>query len=583
MRKFFVTTILLLPLMYGSVQAQLPPVFDKQTAANATSTPTTRKYLSPVRIVWQEGNLQHTNGLMLPGNGQPDLSNKNMCILKPAGNVKPAILLDFGKELHGGLQIVTGMWGGNKPIKLRVRFGESVSEAMSSIEPEKNATNDHAIRDMIVEVPWLGKLEVGNTGFRFVRIDVLEDVPELMLKEVRAIFNYRDLPYLGSFHSSDTLLNKIWLTGAYTVHLNMQDFLWDGIKRDRLVWVGDMHPETSTISTLFGYNEVVPHSLDLVRDITPLSEWMNGISTYSMWWIIIHRDWYTHNGNLSYLRQQKDYLLPLLRRISQMIDENNSEKLDGTRFLDWPSSENPKGVHAGLQAMMIMSLQAGAELCKILQEPGTAQECEAAVARLKKHVPDHNNSKQAAALMALSGLAPAKEMDDQVLNVGGAKEFSTFYGYYMLQAKAKAGNYEGALDAIRTYWGGMLSVGATTFWEDFNLDWLNNAGRIDELVKPGQKDIHGDYGAYCYKGFRHSLCHGWASGPTPWLTEHVLGIQVKAPGCKVIKITPHLGDLEFAEGTFPTPYGILKVKHTKGKDGKIKSEINAPKGVTILR
>jgi len=583
MRKIFITTALLLPLMYGNLQAQLPPVFDKQTAANATGTPTTRTYLSPVRIVWQEGNLQHANGLMLPGNGQADLSNKNMCILKPAGNVKPAILLDFGRELHGGLQIVTGMWGGNKPIKLRVRFGESVSEAMSSIEPEKNATNDHAIRDMIVEVPWLGKLEVGNTGFRFVRIDVLEDVPEVMLKEVRAIFNYRDLPYLGSFNSSDTLLNKIWLTGAYTVHLNMQDFLWDGIKRDRLVWVGDMHPETSTISALFGYNEVVPRSLDLVRDITPLSEWMNGISTYSMWWIIIHRDWYTHNGNLPYLREQKAYLLPLLRRISQMIDENNSEKLDGTRFLDWPSSENPKGVHAGLQAMMIMSLQAGAELCKILQEPGTAQECEAAVARLKKHVPDHNNSKQAAALMALSGLAPAKEMDDQVINVGGAKEFSTFYGYYMLQAKAKAGNYEGALDAIRTYWGGMLSVGATTFWEDFNLDWLNNASRIDELVKPGQKDIHGDYGAYCYKGFRHSLCHGWASGPTPWLTEHILGIQVKAPGCKVIKITPHLGDLAFAEGTFPTPYGILKVKHTKGKDGKIKSEINAPKGVTILR
>ena len=21
------------------------------------------------------------------------------------------------------------------------------------------------------------------------------------------------------------------------------------------------------------------------------------------------------------------------------------------------------------------------------------------------------------------------------------------------------------------------------------------------------KDIHGDYGEFCYKGFRHSLCH----------------------------------------------------------------------------
>lgn len=97
----------------------------------------------------------------------------------------------------------------------------------------------------------------------------------------------------------------------------------------------------------------------------------------------------------------------------------------------------------------------------------------------------------------------------------------------------------------------MLNLGATTFWEDFNLDWVANAGRIDELVLPGKKDIHGDCGAYCYVGFRHSLSHGWASGPTPWLTEHVLGITVVEPGCKAIKIEPHLEDLTFAEAASP--------------------------------
>jgi hypothetical protein len=146
-----------------------------------------------------------------------------------------------------------------------------------------------------------------------------------------------------------------------------------------------------------------------------------------------------------------------------------------------------------------------------------------------------------------------------------------------------AGDYQGGLNDIRTYWGAMLQLGATTFWEDFNMDWLPNASRIDTLVAPGQKDIHGDYGAYCYKGFRHSLCHGWASGPTPWLTEHVLGISVVAPGCKVIRVTPHLGDLAFAEGTFPTPYGIVKVKHTKLANGKVRSDIQAPPQVKIIR
>jgi alpha-L-rhamnosidase len=55
-----------------------------------------------------------------------------------------------------------------------------------------------------------------------------------------------------------------------------------------------------------------------------------------------------------------------------------------------------------------------------------------------------------------------------------------------------------------------------------------------------------------------------------------------APGCKVIKVEPHLGNLTFAEGTFPTPYGLVKVKHTRLANGKIKSVITAPQQVKIV-
>ncbi|PUZ27794.1 alpha-L-rhamnosidase [Chitinophaga costaii] len=560
-----------------------------QAAQAQQIDPMVRQYLPPMKVLWMSEDtgrhIRHPEWLLRPGNGQPDLSGRPVTHLLSDSAVKPAILLDFGRELHGGLQLVTGFTpkDGMRPARLRLRFGESASEAMSEIGATNNATNDHAIRDMIVEVPRYGKLEVGNTGFRFVRIDLIDSSANLALKEVRAIFVHRDLTYKGSFHCSDSLLDKIWLTGAYTVQLNMQDYLWDGIKRDRLVWVGDMHPETSTISAVFGDQDVVPKSLDLVRDITPQQEWMNGISTYSMWWIIIHRDWYLHQGNLTYLKQQKAYLLPLLQHILQRIDSSNSESLNGMRFLDWPSYNNAPAVHAGLQAMMILSLQAGEDLCKWLQEPAAAQQCAAGIVRLREHVPGAHGSKQAAALLSLAGLAPAKDMNDTVLAVGGPQHFSTFFGYYMLQAIAKAGDYNTALADIRRYWGGMLQMGATSFWEDFDIDWMAGASRIDALPQPGQKDIHGDYGGYCYKGFRHSLCHGWASGPTPWLTEYVLGIQVKQPGCKVIAIHPHLGDLQFAEGHFPTPYGILYVKHVKQADGHIRTTVKAPPGVQIAR
>ena len=544
----------------------------------------TREYVSPTRILWQTGTVTNTEQLLKPGNGQADLTNAGISVLKNEGTgQQSSILLDFGKELHGGLEIVTGMWSpGNTPRNIRVRFGESASEAMAEIG-EKGATNDHAIRDFNIQVPWLGKIQIGETGFRFVRIDLLDADAELHLKEVRAIFTYRDIPYLGSFKSSDERLNEIWKTGAYTVHLNMQDYLWDGIKRDRLVWVGDLHPEVATVNTVFGYNDVVPKSLDLARDVTPLPGWMSGISTYSMWWIILHHDWYMHHGDIDYLKEQQPYLSGLVKQIVAKIGPDGKEIMDGNRFLDWPSSEDAAAVHAGLQAMAIWSLSTAAELGDIIGDKETKQVAERAVTTLQGYVPPMGQSKQAAALMAITDMVDPATANDDVLAVGGAKNFSTFYGYYMLQAMAKADNYQGALDVIRSYWGAMLDLGATTFWEDFNLDWIPNAARIDELVSAGKKDIHGDYGGYCYVGFRHSLCHGWASGPTAWLTEHVLGIKVVAPGSREIAIDPHLGDLEYAEGTYPTPYGVLTVKHRKGANGQIITEIEAPKEVKIIR
>src|ERR1700712_2115259 len=217
-----------------NASTQLPPVFGKTNTTE--SSPLTRKYLTPVKIVWRtpgaEKNIINAERFLQPGTGQADLIGGNLCMLKSDSSLQPAILLDFGREIHGGIQIVTGMSKSGKPVTIRLRFGESVGEAMSTVGDSTDATNDHAIRDEIVQVPWLGKLETGNTGFRFVRIDLMDKNAELLLKEVRAIFIYRDIPYLGSFHSSDSLLDKIWLTGAYTVHLNMQEYLWDGIKRD---------------------------------------------------------------------------------------------------------------------------------------------------------------------------------------------------------------------------------------------------------------------------------------------------------------------------------------------------------------
>ena len=130
----------------------------------------------------------------------------------------------------------------------------------------------------------------------------------------------------------------------------------------------------------------------------------------------------------------------------------------------------------------------------------------------------------------------------------------------------------------------MLDLGATTFWEDFDIDWTKNCSRIDEILPADSEksDIHGDFGGYCYVGYRHSFCHGWASGPAPFLMEYVLGVRPIEAGSREVLISPSLGDLKYAKGSVPTPYGVIEVSHTKMPDGGVKTTYNAPDGIEVV-
>lgn len=588
--KPYLLSIIFLFLLTGNLPAQ-EYLSERTFQGQLIKDEITRAYLTPVKIIWQSDNknqqVKNSEVLLTQFDGQLTTSGEGMCVLRSDDETQASILLDFGKELYGGIEIAAAIRREKKPLKVRIRLGESVSEAMSdcidnSVPGMSSATNDHSLRDYTLEIPWLGTIEVGNSGFRFVRIDLLDKEVELPIRSVRAIFRYRDIPYLGSFKCDNERLNEIWETGAYTVHLNMQEYLWDGIKRDRLVWLGDIHPEIMAINTVFGDQEVVKKSLDFARDTTPLPAWMNGISSYSLWWIIAHRDLYLYHGNLEYLKEQQLYLLALVNQIISKINPDGKENLDGGRFLDWPTAKEPDVIHAGLQSLTVMAIEAGKDIAGWLNNSELKDVCTKASKSLQKHIPSDHGNKQAAALLALAGILSPNQASPVILK-NGANDFATFYGYYMLEALAKDGKYQEAMDIISDYWGAMLDLGATTFWENFNYEERLNAIPIDQLPDPSKFNIHSDGGDHCYIGLRASLCHGWASGPTAWLTAHVLGIEVIEPGSKVIRVRPNLGNLTFAEGSFPTQYGVVSVKHVKQPDGKIKSEIDAPKEIKIIR
>ena len=553
-------------------------VLKKFDIKNSThKDPRKRSYLTPVRIMKTWGTVENAEVLLKPKFGQAALEDTGSAKFVNEKGEHAAILLDFGREIHGSVRLCT-QYTTPERNNVIVRFGESVTEAVTPIGVN-NTRNDHANRDMVLNLGFLSDNETNETGFRFVYIELLGENCSLSFKALEAVFIYRDIDYIGSFECNDETINNIFDTAAYTAHLNMQEYMWDGIKRDRLVWIGDMHPEVMTICSVFGKNEVVGKSLDFIRDITPVGNWMNGISSYSMWWIMCHYEYFMQNGDLNYLRKQAPYLKELTKYLTELIDENGSENIPENRFLNWPDSENRAAMHCGLQGLLKITLDKCALMFEALGENEAKENALKGAEKLKKHQPDLQGVSMAAAgLIAMSGIVDPKEVEEKVISLGGARGYTTFYSFYTLCAKALAGNTEGAVNDIRDYYGAMLDLGATTFWEDFDIKWAENAGRIDEFVPEGKVDVHATYGGYCYKQLRHSLCHGWSSGPVPFLLRYVLGVEILEPGCKKLSIKPNLSGLKWVRGTYPTPYGKVEVYY----DGEY-LVINAPDEIEIVK
>ena len=108
--------------------------------------------------------------------------------------------------------------------------------------------------------------------------------------------------------------------------------------------------------------------------------------------------------------------------------------------------------------------------------------------------------KQVTALGVIAGKISTDEAKP-LLKQGGASGMTTFMSFAIIEALHIADEGEFALSVIKDYYGAMLDLGATTFWEDFDIEWLkDNPLPIDALSEKNRKNIHADYGKFCYLG-----------------------------------------------------------------------------------
>jgi alpha-L-rhamnosidase len=129
-----------------------------------------------------------------------------------------------------------------------------------------------------------------------------------------------------------------------------------------------------------------------------------------------------------------------------------------------------------------------------------------------------------------------------LLNDNIQKITTPYMRFYELEALCAMGEQNYVLKEMKDYWGGMLKLGATSFWEEYN---------------PSKKGA--EHLAMYGREFGKSLCHAWGASPIYLLGKYYIGVKPTSPGYDTYLIEPSLGGLDWMEGRVPTPKGAVLV------------------------
>ena len=462
---------------------------------------------------------------------------------------------DAGKELFCYVEIATPA----ESSRPELFVGESIPE-MENCDPE----HEEQTREVLNVAPGLWRSKV-PLALRYIRV---ENAPAAQVT-LKALFH--PVAYRGAFaFPGDEELTRIWMHSAYTLHLCMMNFLNDGIKRDRLPWAGDLAVSLMGNAYAFGDGEIIKDSLSVLGAVSARTAHINTIADYTLWHIISHDLYQKFFGDMPFLEREYPRLADNLEFLLEMRTPEGFFRADRKGdwlFIDWVPGEKI----TVLQMLFIMALKSGAALAERMKDLPraarlleAAEETEKAVKELcfdrKRKLfaaaPGSGEFSRHANMMAIVADLADKETSQSIADALSAGELppvgTPYMSVFEALALAKCGRSADAVKKIREIWGGMLSLGATSFWEGFDPAHSGN-----------------EHLAFYTRPFGKSLCHAWSAGPLFLLVEMLLGVKVKKDGWKEFSLSPLPGVTLSA--VIPVPGGAIEVECVKGNIVKLVS------------
>ena len=458
------------------------------------------------------------------------------------------VLYDFGKELFGFLYVSDV----KASESIHVSYGESLEEAV-------DVENSILFEDVSGE----NRYKLRQRAFRYIYLTGAENA------NIHAELEYLPIEYKGSFRCDDEDVNKIWDVCAYTLHLNMREVLTEAIKRDRWLWGGDAYQAFKFNNYLFFDKEIVRRSTIALRGKEPFNEHINTITDYSLYWVIGLHEYYVTYGDIEFIKNIYDKAVSLMEFCEAREDDKGFivKKNNDWIFVDW-SDIDKDGAVCAEQMLYIAANKAMAALTRLVgadpssyeekysrliettnkffwkEEKGAYIDCYESG---KNHISRHANV--FAILYDVANEEQKAKIIENVLENDKITKITTpYFEGFELDVMGKIGHFDFIENVIKTYWKGMLDLGATTIWEEYN----PNLSGAQHYEMYGNK-----YGK--------SLCHAWGASPIYLLGKYYLGVTPTSSGYETFEVKPYLGGFKFIDGVVPIKDGSVRVKLSKDK------------------
>lgn len=462
---------------------------------------------------------------------------------------KKTVVVDFGQHLVGKVSFKIKDIGSMQDAVLRfkVMFGEVPSDLGLPIEPFTGSLSRGWLQDFVCDVSYDGIFTFNRRiTARYMKIEAVGT-------SIYSDFCFDNITFEATTSAGDSKTNLAAATpqifrdiarvSENTLKGCMQGVFEDGPKRDQRLWMGDLYLQALANSASFKEYNLTKRCLYLLAG---LSNPQNGLLysnlveyptphaqktffvDYALSFLLTLDDYYEATGD----KETALELWPVANRqiqavLGEAIDKNwlysnTNYQFPGMMismvFFDWAPS--PLDTHAAMQGYLAYVMNRANTFAEkigrsddVKTYPATVKKMRAAGrkeywdAKNKTIVSgkDRQSSYAGTSWAVIGDLISADEARQAITNVMADKKAITpgtpYSTHFLIEAMLHCGMESDARRYVENYWGGMVRLGADTFWEYY---------------------IPGNQMFSSYNGYTllNSYCHAWSCTPIYFIVNY---------------------------------------------------------------